>query len=72
MNKRTQGSESIGLTVGYNVRNERKRLDLTLRALANRAGLPAGMLSKIFHGPESFDSLPIRFLAFIVEYRKES
>lgn len=52
-------SQSIAVAIGAQVRNLRRKLDLTGTELAEQAGLSAGMLSKIENGAvsASIDSL---------------
>ena len=53
------GGQSIAVAIGTQVRNLRRKLDLTGTELAEQAGLSAGMLSKIENGAvsASIDSL---------------
>lgn len=45
--------EALGIAIGKQVRSSRKRLNLTVAALAKQARLSAGMLSKIENGQTS-------------------
>jgi len=47
---RSSTDPSIEAVVGFNVRAERKRLNLTSLALAERAGISVGMLSRVEKG----------------------
>ena len=45
--------EALEIAIGKQVRNSRKRLNLTVAALAKQAQLSTGMLSKIEYGQTS-------------------
>lgn len=57
------GARALEEVVGTNVRAERRRLDLTASALAGRAGISVGMLSKIEAGSVSPSLQTLRALS---------
>src|SRR5215813_7923458 len=65
-------SQSIAEAIGTQVRNLRRKLDLTGAELADQAGLSAGMLSKIENGAvsASIDSLEALARALRSEERR--